>query len=280
MTHKTAILLLIFLLCAIGATTGYRYYRYVNEDPAFCSLCHVTEEGYRSWEKSEHYRIICQECHKMSVLEGNKLLMSYYVKGGKDIEQEHGRKLPWQACQECHGREAAQGSITFRASYGHARHVFMQDVGCERCHAGSLHTFTVDSVNCRACHSDKLVHGMGTAGLYCLNCHSFAEAEFKMTSSERCYNCHAGIPRSGVMSRLECHECHHPHETLTMESKDCLGTCHSSETKVGQHKIHIERASLQCTDCHKPHSWAVEKKNARGLCDKCHPLKDPMTFIY
>jgi hypothetical protein len=24
----------------------------------------------------------------------------------------------------------------------------------------------------------------------------------------------------------------------------------------------------------------IKKENAPGLCDRCHPLRDPMTFIY
>jgi hypothetical protein len=41
-----------------------------------------------------------------------------------------------------------------------------------------------------------------------------------------------------------------------------------------------EKASLECLDCHNPHGWTIQNENAKGLCDKCHPLKDPVTFIY
>jgi hypothetical protein len=278
--HRGGILLLILVICAVGAATAWRYYNYIYTDPQFCSLCHVTEEGYNSWERSPHYQFICQRCHQMSIMEGNRLLMGYYVKGGASVEQDHGRKNPWKVCLECHENAAAQGSITFRASFGHARHVFMRSVGCENCHAGSMHEMTVKSENCRACHEDKLVHGMGTAGLDCLSCHSFTEEQHNMISSERCFGCHAEVPREGIMARMECYECHHPHAKLKMQSPDCLGSCHSSEIRVGQHKIHIENSNLQCLDCHRQHGWAVTKKNAKGLCDRCHRMKDPATFIY
>jgi hypothetical protein len=65
-----------------------------------------------------------------------------------------------------------------------------------------------------------------------------------------------------------------------MESMDCLGACHDNEARVGQHGIHLEKTSLGCTDCHRPHTWVVGKNEAKGLCDRCHPLKNPLTFIY
>jgi hypothetical protein len=280
MSHKSSILVLVFILCVLGAVTGYRYYKYVNKDPDFCVMCHVTEEGYRSWETSDHHLIICQTCHKLSVIEGNKLLLAYYVKGAKDVKQKHGRVMPWESCIACHNREAAQGSVTFRVSYGHARHVFMHNIGCQKCHASEMHKFDVDSAKCQKCHVDKLVHGMGTAGLYCLNCHGFGESGSKMTSSRRCFTCHKDMPEKGVMSNVECHECHHPHNKFSIESKDCLGECHSSETRVGQHRKHLELPGMMCLECHKPHVWEVKKANAKGLCDRCHEMKDPRTFIY
>ncbi len=281
MTHyKSGIIVLVLTLCALGVVTGWKYIQYMDKDPSFCAMCHVTQEGYDSWEKSSHYTLICQECHSMSIIEGNKLLLGFYIEGKKEIKQNHGRKTPWELCINCHNREAAQGSITFRRSFGHARHVFMMDIECSKCHSGKLHDMKVDSANCRACHTDKLVHGMGTVGMACLNCHNFSSREQNFIASERCFKCHEDIPKQGVMSGLACHDCHHPHTKLNIESKDCLGTCHSNEVKVGQHSIHLEKVSLECLDCHKQHGWTIEMENARGLCDKCHKLKDPITFIY
>ena len=280
MNYKSGIIMLVFLLCALGLVTGIKYFNYTKNDPSFCTMCHLTSEGYSSWEKSSHYQMICQECHRMNVVEGNKLLLGYYVKGDSKVKQTHGREEPWNTCLQCHNREAAQGSVTFRNSYGHALHVFMKKVNCNQCHSGALHSMKVESANCRTCHSDKLVHGMGTAGTACLNCHNFSEKSEHMVSDKRCFSCHEDLPREGIMSSLRCHDCHHPHTKPRIESKDCLGECHSSEVKVGQHSLHMGQARLECLDCHKPHSWEIKKANAKGLCDRCHGLKDPVTFIY
>jgi hypothetical protein len=280
MKHKGAIIILLTLICALGIAAAYKYFRFAEEDPAYCGLCHLTLEGYNSHNTSTHYSLTCQTCHSISTLEGNKLILARYVKGEKDIKQDHGRNEPWERCMQCHDSEAAQGSVTFRNSYGHARHVFMHKMDCSSCHTGQLHSMEVSSVKCRSCHDDKLVHGMGTVGLYCLDCHTFGDRSETMQTSAKCYKCHKDLKTSAIMKDLKCHDCHQPHTKLKLTSQDCLGSCHSSETKVGQHSLHMELGTMKCMDCHKPHSWEVTKKNARGLCDRCHKLKDPMTFIY
>ncbi len=280
MNLKGSILILLFLICVIGLIGGYKYYTFTKEDPSYCSICHMMEEGYRSWRVSPHSQIVCQKCHTLDVLEANKLLIAYVMRGNVPLKQNHGRKNPWDGCIACHTQEAAQGSVTLRSSYGHARHVFMQNLRCKQCHSGKTHSFEVDQKVCQKCHKDKLVHGMGMAGLYCLNCHNYGEASPMMVTEKRCFSCHTDVPRKGVMSRIKCYECHYPHGKLRMESNDCLRSCHGNETRVGQHGLHLKRTSLVCMDCHKPHKWRIGKADAVGLCDRCHPLRDPASFIY
>jgi len=278
--NRIGIVVLAVLICVLAVILGRRYYGYTKTDPDFCKLCHPMQEAYRSWTESKHGLIICQECHRLSLVEENRMLLAFVAGRTEGVRQDHGRETPWESCRGCHADDIAQGSVTLRVSYGHARHVFMQNIPCWKCHSGSLHRFSPDQSKCRDCHPDKRVHGMGTVGLYCLNCHSFGAARAKLFSPERCFECHGDVPRSGTMSRLDCHECHHPHEKLRMESADCLGTCHSSEVRVGRHGDHMKKAKLECVDCHRPHTWRIGRKSAPGLCDRCHPLKDPASFIY
>ncbi len=280
MKARPAILLIILLVCLILILKGYKYYEYTKTDPEFCNTCHLVEEGVRTWRLSKHSNLICQRCHVLTLIEENRLLLAFAIKGSWRVKQTHGSIKPWEGCLDCHVQDASQGSVSLRTSYGHARHVFMQDIKCNACHRGDIHDFRADSKKCQTCHKDKLVHGMGMAGLYCLNCHRFGETKPKMVSQERCFECHKTIPTKGVMSGVKCFDCHKPHGQLKMESKDCLGTCHGNETRVGQHGKHLALGKLQCIDCHKPHTWVIKKENAPGLCDRCHPLRDPMTFIY
>jgi hypothetical protein len=279
--NKTGIILLLILVSIIGVLAGYRYYRHTQEDPHFCASCHMMQESFRSWQRSRHRDIICQKCHRLSLLEQNRLLITYVVKGyTAPREQAHGRIEPWKSCRQCHIEEVQQGSVSLRSSYGHARHVFMQNINCSRCHSAELHNFRADERACSGCHADKLVHGLGMEGLSCLRCHSYGEETPKMVSSERCIGCHEGIPSEGPMAKFMCFQCHKPHEKIKFKSSDCLGNCHGNEAMVGQHGLHLEKAQVECLDCHKAHTWVIGMKQAKGLCDRCHQLKDPRTFIY
>lgn len=279
--HKTAILLLLLLISVTGLVLGARFYREINEDPQFCAKCHMMQESFQSWETSSHRDIICQRCHHMSLLEQNRLLLTYVSTGyTKPQEQIHGIVAPWNECSGCHGAEAQQGSVSVRKSHGHARHVYMEEITCDACHSSELHNFSPDQGACKKCHEDRLVHGMGMEGLACLSCHVYGEDTPEPVSDDKCYACHAGVKLEGPMSGLHCFECHKPHGELSLDSQGCLGNCHGGESRVGQHGVHIERAGLQCLDCHKAHKWEVGLSEARGLCDRCHRLKDPRTFIY
>ena len=279
--NQKAIVLLLLLLTIMGGVVGFRYYRYAKEDPDFCTKCHMMQEAFKTWQLSKHRDFPCQRCHRISMLEQNKMLISYVVKGtGTTAKQTHGRISPWNSCKDCHLSEVSQGSVTLSNSYGHARHVFMQHISCGNCHTGSSHTFAPNEQACSGCHKDKVIHGMGMEGLSCLKCHSYGEKTPKMIPFGRCLTCHKDIPTKGTMSSLRCFDCHHPHGKIKPSSQDCMKTCHGSETKVGQHNLHMTRAKLDCLDCHKAHKWSIGKTEAKGLCSRCHPLKDPATFIY
>jgi hypothetical protein len=121
---------------------------------------------------------------------------------------------------------------------------------------------------------------MGMEGLSCLKCHTYSAKVPKMITVERCLECHSDVPVKGSMASLKCYDCHHPHGKIKPTSQDCLKTCHGNEAKVGQHDIHMTKAKLNCLDCHKAHIWVVGKKEAKNLCNRCHKLKDPATFIF
>ncbi len=280
MSKKEVTLILLFIIAGVLFFLGFRYYRYTKVDPQFCTVCHMMEEGFKTWRVSVHNGIECQRCHELSVFESNKLLFAFVAKGTQHVDQSHGRRNTWKACLSCHTEEASQGSVTLRKSFGHARHVFMQNISCNRCHIYGRHNFEPETRLCQNCHADKLVHGMGMAGLNCLNCHVFGDRSPKFVSQKRCFKCHKRLRMSEIMAKIRCFDCHKPHERLKMESSDCLGTCHLNETRVGQHGLHIKKLKLDCLYCHKPHTWRVGKKQARLLCTKCHEYRSPEAFIF
>lgn len=279
--HRKSIIVLLLLVSITGGLLGLRYYKKIRTDPDFCATCHMMQESYKGWQLSSHRDIICQKCHRLSLSEQNKLLMTYVITGYTEPrEQAHGKVEPWNSCRECHLLTAQQGSVSMRKSYGHARHVFMQEIDCADCHSAQLHNFAPDEKSCQNCHEDKLVHGLGMAGLTCLNCHSFGAETARMVSDKKCFGCHEEMPRAGPMASFHCFACHKPHGKIQLTNADCLGNCHGNEATVGQHGLHMEKTELGCLDCHKAHSWTVGEKEAPGLCDRCHATKDPRTFIY
>lgn len=280
--NKKTIGILFILIAVVGGISGWRYYRYTQDVPEFCGTCHMLDESFRGWQKSTHRDITCQVCHRMSILEQNRLLIAYLLRGQTvPSKQVHGKVKPWQKCMDCHKRAVKQGTVSVRAGYGHAMHVFREGIECVKCHSFSVHDFNPDQRACSACHKGKLVHGIGMEGLLCLNCHSFSEKSPKLISSRKCLGCHK-ISVSGPMSMFQCLQCHKPHEKVKLQSKDCLGQCHGNEAKVGQHGIHMEIRKIRdgCLYCHKAHSWSVGVRQAKTLCSRCHPYKDPRTFIY
>lgn len=88
--NQKAIVLLFLLLTIIGGIVGFRYYRHTKDDPEFCMSCHMMQEAFKTWEKSKHRDFTCQKCHVMNILEQNKMLISYVVKGDHYAETRTG----------------------------------------------------------------------------------------------------------------------------------------------------------------------------------------------
>lgn len=275
-SHPVIVLLAISVLGLI-IFTGHRYYKFTKEDPHFCELCHVMKEPYKAWQESAHRNTVCQECHSMSLLSQNKLLLSYVFAGNRsNIQQKHGRVTPWDSCNSCHLETAKQGAITPRKSYGHARHVFVEKIACKNCHTADMHNFKPDERNCLKCHKDKGVHGMGMESFACLSCHVYGEVT-AMPKKSRCLKCHTEIPTKGPMSTLECQNCHKPHGRIKPTANECLKNCHTNQEAIGRHDRHMK---VSCLECHRAHTWRVGKKLASELCVRCHEYRDPFSFIF
>ncbi|TAN44696.1 MAG: hypothetical protein EPN22_05750 [Nitrospirae bacterium] len=276
---KGFILAVIAVVAVLGLLTGYRYYRYTEDDPHYCASCHLMQEAYKEWERGKHGEVLCQQCHSLTMLEQNKLLMAYVLQGNKPLSQTHGREKPWAACKKCHAGEMAQGSLTIKKSRGHDLHIAVKNIGCKTCHESSLHNFKPNEKACQECHKDKGVHGIGMEAFSCLKCHSFSEKTQAMIPKDRCIKCHTKIQSTGPMSGLMCRQCHKPHKKIIPKETDCISNCHHNEATTGKHGLHA-KLSLHCLDCHKPHSWTVTESKAKRLCSKCHAYKAPATFVY
>ncbi len=257
---------------------GYRYYRYTQNDPDFCTTCHLVSESHVDWQKSSHSKVICQKCHEIGVLEQNQRLLGYIAKGADPISLNHGRKKPWMQCLGCHKNTASQGAVSPGKAYGHAKHVVMRKIECKQCHVLDRHNLPHNNGSCINCHKDKDVHGISIAEFSCINCHPFTRKHPVMTPPDKCTKCHVKMLQKNPKSKLSCHYCHKPHLTSKPTNSICI-ECHKTEATVGQHGLHAKQA-IECMYCHKPHTWSIGLPNKKDLCSECHPYKDPRKFLY
>lgn len=277
---KGFVLAAIVIVAILGAMVGYRYYRYTQDEPQYCASCHMMKEAFLEWQKGKHRDVVCQQCHHLSMIEQNQLLVAFVVSGNnRPFSQTHGREKPWKACKKCHMDEMSQAAILLNKSYGHVKHIFMEKIDCNVCHQGTVHDFHPDENACKKCHQNKGVHGMGMEAFSCLKCHLFSENTPSIIPNDKCIKCHNDIPQKGIMAGLLCQQCHKPHGKIKSASSTCAINCHRNEASVGQHGFHLKKG-LNCTDCHEPHSWIIGDKKAATLCSKCHFYKDPSLFIY
>jgi nitrate/TMAO reductase-like tetraheme cytochrome c subunit len=175
MEHVTGIVLVaIAVVTVLGLLTGYRYYNYTQDEPQYCVSCHLMQEAFREWQRGQHSHVVCQQCHRLTILEQNKLLAAYVLKGNQPLAQTHGREKPWNACRDCHSYEMSQGSLTLEKSFGHARHALINKIQCKICHKISTHNFRPNESACGKCHKDKGVHLANTDSFSCLVCHPFS----------------------------------------------------------------------------------------------------------
>ena len=316
MTLKAKILILSLLLVIVGGGgfVAYKFYDFTQNNPKFCVGCHLMQEAYDSWAKSEHAKLNCHDCHHLTIPEQNQLLISFVMHRPTKVPERHKDNVivPSRTCNECHTSKNAK---RINKSLFHAKHVYMEQIECTECHGevkadkSGLHHFLPTEKFCTKCHTDKVVHGEGMGGLACLNCHTDRTQDLK-PGRKKCLFCHSADenirkelisdgsmdvrffqPDSAMIKKATkirytetspmqffCYECHKPHTAGKVRPKtaDCL-RCHAGTPKVGKHKVHLNM-DMQCKDCHKPHVWKVTEESARKDCVACHEYRSPRTF--
>lgn len=301
----------VFVVLGI-AFLAYRFWDYKENNPKFCVTCHLMTSAYSSWEQGEHAGVNCHECHRLSLLDQNRLLVSFVLKKPATVPVRHGKTIvPSKYCSACHWQQNPEypQAAKITNSPMHATHFFRHQIECSTCHGYILHRFTPEPRFCVKCHQGKAAHG-ATEGIACMNCHTDRTLSLK-PDRLKCLFCHGderarrrlagqdGIdirqykPEARVIQRavkikygedspmqFACHECHRLHNAnkLRPPMDDCL-RCHRSAAQSGKHRIHVETLKMGCTECHAPHIWRVEAERAKKDCSRCHPYKSPKDFF-
>ena len=256
--EKTVLVSIMLIISVIGIVLAVRYYTYIQKSPEFCNSCHLMEEAYTAWKQSGHRFIVCQDCHRLGIVEQNRLLIKFVFTTERKTPEPHGNVTPWESCTQCHWEEATQGALSVTKSTGHARHVTVEKLKCMDCHTRSVHAFRPDRNACLRCHKDWKIHGIGMEETSCMTCHPFSprSAGSFIPDRERCLTCHrtssrTSFPDKVPMARMNCYECHKPHHRIKPTDDDCL-RCHTREV-LDSRAVH--RSGKHCTTCHVPHRW-------------------------
>ncbi len=302
----------LLLLILVGAGYGsFRFYDFTQNNPKFCVSCHLMKTAFEAWGTSEHKNINCHECHHLSVPEMNNLLISFVLKRPTVVPDRHGKIIvPWKFCMKCHWEKDPRypNAPMINRSNLHAKHVFIEQTECSRCHGYIVHKFTPEERFCVKCHQGKVVHGAGMGELACLNCHTDRTKDLR-PGRKKCLFCHGSddvrkelladasldvthykpsqatinkaikidVPSDAPM-QFYCYQCHKPHEKVRPDWGDCLN-CHRNILDVGKHGLHIKVVGMKCKECHKPHVWRITAEIAKKECVKCHEYREPKRFI-
>lgn len=312
---KLLIVSLILVIVVGAGSVSFLLYDFTQNNPKFCVGCHLMQPAYDTWAKSEHKSLNCHDCHHLTILEQNQLLVSFVLHRPNSVPERHGSNVivSQKYCNECH----TQGKATpINKSLFHAKHVYMEQLECTQCHGevkhdkSGLHSFLPTEKFCVKCHKEKQVHGEGMGGLACINCHTDRTKDLK-PGRKKCLYCHSTDenirkeliedgtmdvrffpPDAAIIKRavkiqfsenapmqFYCYECHKPHTAGKVKPKndDCL-RCHARTPKVGKHKVHLDM-DMKCKDCHKPHVWKVTEASAKKDCVACHEYRSPKAFM-
>lgn len=308
---KIIIAVLLLFIMVGGGIVAFKFYDFTQNNPKFCVSCHLMQPAFDAWAASEHKALNCHDCHHLTIPEQNKLLVSFVLHRPTTVPERHGKVIvPWKLCIECHWEknDKFKTAKSINQSRIHAKHVFMEQIECVKCHGYITHKFTAEERFCIKCHQGKTVHGTGMEALACLNCHTDRTQDLK-PGRKKCLFCHGPErireeliadgtldvthyrPKQNTINRaikinvpdnapmqFNCYECHKPHKTARPDWGNCLG-CHQNIINVGKHNTHVQVMGMKCKQCHKPHVWRVTQEQAKKDCVSCHEYKDPKRFL-
>jgi nitrate/TMAO reductase-like tetraheme cytochrome c subunit len=283
----------------VGAGAGGYGFWYMEHENDFCLGCHVMTPSWAKFEKSEHSKLECHDCHRQSQLANARQLVMWIAERPNDIPKH--AKVPTRICAECHIQKPGSDSTWKRiiATAGHRIHMASNDtalknVQCVTCHGVEVHAFQPVDATCAqsGCHSDtkaKIVLGKmaGQTSLHCTGCHQFTRPVAENISldstkkagvagASQCMDCHEmrqqmkGFDPSKDKHAGLCGNCHNPHTDKKPEDswKTCGNAgCHTKPAEETPfHKGIPDHALKSCQSCHAAHTWKAEGSS----CLTCH----------
>ncbi len=249
-----------------GAVAGFYVWDYTQNDPNFCTSCHLMEDAFGVWAKSAHKEVNCHTCHPGDL--ATNLHQLWQTVTAQPTKVTTHAEVPATICGSCHLSGDSQWEQV-KETAGHALHWGKHEIECVTCHAPSVHEFEPTDQMCAKCHEGVVVALSEMNRNHCTNCHDFlvAPEEGLAPDEARCGGCHAQGGRTDLKAHWHdgqpCAVCHPVHDEVGLDRPDREGaavacdTCHM-ERDVGPH--------FDCAGCHRPHDQGeVEQR-----CRECH----------
>jgi nitrate/TMAO reductase-like tetraheme cytochrome c subunit len=288
------------------AVLGRVSWNYTQHNNDFCVSCHVMTTSYERFQRSEHRKLQCHDCHQQSIFASVRQV--YYWVAERPAEIPPHAKVPTRVCARCHIQGEADSTWKrVIATAGHSVHLEsgnprLRGVQCVTCHGTELHHFLPVESTCgqSGCHAGiaiTLGKMAGQTQLHCVTCHRFtapvaehlspdSAAKVLMPATQECLGCHA---MQRVLADFDvtrdphhgqCGWCHNPHEQRTPAAAFTSCTtadCHARpDTLTPLHRGLHAGVLAKCGDCHEAHTWTVKGT----ACLQCHrdifsPSREP-----
>jgi len=182
---------LLMVVVVVGSVVAYKLWDYKENNAKFCVTCHLMNDAFDKWAASSHKDVNCHECHHLSLIEQNMLLVSLVLHNPQEVPERHGKVIvPAKFCTKCHvdTHEKFPDAVKVSNSPFHKKHFDAGKIECTKCHGYKLHVFLPEPKFCVGCHpKNEEVHGM--PALACLNCHN-DKSENLIPGRDACLLCH------------------------------------------------------------------------------------------
>ncbi len=286
----------------IGAGgVGYAGNHYMQHDNDFCVGCHVMGDAWNAFQKSEHRKLQCHNCHRQSMFVSAMQLVNWVREKPQDIPKH--AKVPTAVCSECHVQSKSDsGWKRIVNTAGHRLHLnsdssALKNIACVTCHGQEVHRFKPVDKTCgqSGCHQSKdtkIVLGKmaGQSTQHCTGCHTFTRVvpeNISMDSTRKflravgtdksCFGCHEMTAKLKGFDATNdkghngvCGTCHNPHKQTEPKAAyaSCTnGGCHTNLAQKSKFHAGIpQHATNSCGDCHKAHEWKAVGRE----CIDCH----------
>jgi nitrate/TMAO reductase-like tetraheme cytochrome c subunit len=224
----------------IGAPIAYKAHDYIQNDPSFCTSCHIMDDAFDRWSHSGHKDVNCHTCHPGDIASNLHQVWVTFTTDQKTVKK-HAEVSP-EICGQCHlSNDPKWKQIAETA--GHKLHYGQLGVQCVTCHAAEIHQFRPTDEMCKGCHYTQTVGLTAMQRNHCTSCHNFLApaSEGLRPSNEKCGECHAqgldGAPAlaTGWHEGVTCGDCHPVHDPRFAANED-------APTRDG--------AARPCVECH------------------------------